>query len=185
MQPMDWPLAKALGLERPTGALLAEVERGSPAEKAGIREGDVIVAIDGKKIEHWQEVHRVIAHRAPGTKVKVDVVRDRKTLTFEATLGRMEDDRPPTTGASPPWQGIGLQVEDAPGGGALVRRVAQGSLSSGVLEEGDVVVELNGAPVRSAADFERIERAANRPKATLLFKIRRRGHVRFGAVEIP
>jgi serine protease Do len=58
VQPMDWPLSRALGLDRPRGALVASVEPGSPAEKAGLQERDVIVAVDGKSIDLLFKVRR-------------------------------------------------------------------------------------------------------------------------------
>ncbi|HZU84151.1 MAG TPA: trypsin-like peptidase domain-containing protein, partial [Polyangiaceae bacterium] len=71
IQGMDEDLAKALGLDRPHGALVEDVEPGSPAEKAGIKSGDVIVAVDGQDVPHAEELPRMIAQHKPGAHVKL------------------------------------------------------------------------------------------------------------------
>src|SRR5210317_1735029 len=85
IQNVDKNLAEAFGLDRPAGALVAQVVEGSPAEEAGIREGDVIVEFDGEYIETSSELPHVVGLVKPGSEVKVGLIRDgdKKTLSVE------------------------------------------------------------------------------------------------------
>src|SRR5439155_1053401 len=78
IQSVTWPLAKALGLEQPRGALVAEVEKGGPADRAGLKSGDVVVAVDGRRVDKADDLPRSIAPHAPGTTVTLTVVRDKQ-----------------------------------------------------------------------------------------------------------
>src|SRR5579883_593436 len=92
IQGMDEDLAKAVGLDRPHGALVEEVQPGSPAEKAGLKAGDVIVSVDGQNVPHSEDLPRMIAPHHPGTQVHLGVVRDRKTQDLAVTLGALKED---------------------------------------------------------------------------------------------
>jgi serine protease Do len=181
VQEIDWSLAKALGLDRPEGALIAEVEKGGPADKAGIKERDVIVAIDGQKINDWHELPRFVARRQPGTIVKLDVLRDKQIKSVEVPLGRLAEEGAEKRDAvqrEGRAASLGVEVVDAPGGGALVRRIAPGSGADTVLEAGDIVLEVNGKAVANARDFEQ-RAGALAGKTPLLLKIRRNDRVRY------
>jgi len=185
VQAIDWPLARALGLDRPRGALIAEVEDGSPARRAGLKERDVIVSIDGRAVDHWQEVPRLIAGRAPGTRVKLEVVRDAKTMTFDVALAQLADTanrNEPSAAAGA--TDLGVRVEDASEGGALVEQVAPTGPAGSILQRGDVVLEVNRTPVKTAADFDRLVRAAP-AKSTLLLRVKRGERTEFVAIERP
>ena len=75
-----------LGLDRPSGVLVAQVTRGGPAMRAGIRPGDVIVSVDGKEVETARDVTRPIAAAAPGTVVPVTVWRDGEEKALKVTV---------------------------------------------------------------------------------------------------
>src|SRR5208282_4845914 len=70
IQPVDAPLAKALGLEKARGALVGDVEADGPAAKVGMKSGDVILSVDGAEVSHAQDLPRIVARHAPGTTVK-------------------------------------------------------------------------------------------------------------------
>ncbi|MDB4997474.1 MAG: HtrA protease/chaperone protein, partial [Myxococcaceae bacterium] len=187
IQEVDAPLAKALGLDRPKGALVEELEPGGPAEKAGVRQGDVILSVNGTEIAHAHDLPRVVARNAPGARVTLQIVRDKTPLTFQATLAELKDE--PSSdgqpGASPkgPAPELGLELTDAPGGGALVNRVLAGSVADGSLARGDIILEINRAPVGRGADATQKLRAATTTGGPLLFKIRRNGGTRFVAID--
>jgi serine protease Do len=90
IQPVDDTLAKALGLDHAYGALVAHVEAGGPADHAGVHAGDVIVAVDRHEVRHATDLPRLVASHKPGAHVRVTVVRERRTLDFDVTLGAIE-----------------------------------------------------------------------------------------------
>ena len=88
MQPVTKEIADAIGLKEPKGALVAEVVKGSPAEKAGIRSGDTVVAVDGNTIREARELSRRIAGVQPGKTVQVTLYRDGRERTVSLEVGR-------------------------------------------------------------------------------------------------
>lgn len=87
LQPLDQDMADAFGLERPEGALVAEVVKGSPADKAGLKQGDIITEYDGKPVKAIGTFRNAISMIKPGTKVKLKVNRSGKMMNFTVTLG--------------------------------------------------------------------------------------------------
>ena len=92
IQNVDAPLAKVLGLDKPRGALVSDVERGSSAEKAGIKPQDVIIAVDDAAVVHAHDLPRLIARRSPGTSVALKVVgSSAATRTVNVALEELPD----------------------------------------------------------------------------------------------
>jgi serine protease Do len=188
IQPVDAALSKALKLDGKKGALVADVEPGSPADRAGLRAGDVVVALDGANVGGSEELPRLVARHAPGSTVKVGVLRDGSTRTFEATVDELKDDAPDGSRGGPPSSdtgsptGLGIGIADAPGGGVVVQQVLPGGASDGSLAPGDVISEVNGAPVRTTADLMSHLKTAPRDRP-LLLKVKRGGKARFVAIE--
>jgi serine protease Do len=189
IQSVDAPLAKALGMDRPRGALVGEVKPGSPAERAGLRPGDVITKVDQTDVVRSEELPRVVARHAPGSKIRLEVLRDRATRTVEVTLDEVQEETAEQRGRAPANPGsktmhndLGVQLQDAPGGKVLVTGVAPGGAADGQLEPGDVILEVNRSPVNRAGDVAKLVTAApaGRP---ILFKIMRNDASRFVAVE--
>jgi serine protease Do len=188
IQQVDPALAKALGLARPEGALVSEVEPGGPADKAGLRAGDLILRVDQSTITRAEDLPRTVARHQPGSKVKVEIRRERVTRTVEVSLDEVRDESslassggPPSPGPAAP-KGIGVQLSDVPGQGVVVARVLAGSAADGELAPGDVIVEVGRAPVARAADV--VARINATPAGTpILFKVARQGKTRFVAIE--
>jgi serine protease Do len=188
IQQVGASLAKAFGLARPEGALVAEVEPGSPADKAGIKAGDLILRVDQSSVARAEDLPRVVARHKPGSKVKVEIRRERVTRTVEVSLDEVRDESGPRAPAGAPApgaavpHGIGVQLSDVQGQGIVVARVVAGSPADGELAPGDVIVEVNRAPVARAADVA--ARIAATPAGTpILFKIARQNKTRFVAIE--
>ncbi|HRI62717.1 MAG TPA: Do family serine endopeptidase [Polyangium sp.] len=186
IQPVDAGLAKALGLEKPRGALVAQVESNSPGSKAGIQNGDVITQVDGVDVPSSQDLPRMVARHAPGTKVNVNVLRKGETKTFVVTLAAIADEGAKADSSNSPTldnRGIGAELADAPdGNGAIVRRVRPGSTASEALKPGDVIVEVGQVRVKNASDAaEQIERATK--KGSVLLRVERDGKGRYVAIE--
>jgi serine protease Do len=88
MQPVTKEIAEAIGLKEPRGALVAEALKDSPAEKAGIRTGDTILAVDGETIKEAKDLSRKIANLAPGKSVSVTVYREGKERTVSVEIAK-------------------------------------------------------------------------------------------------
>jgi serine protease Do len=86
IQPVTPDMVADLGLDRPAGVLVAQVTRGGPAMRAGLRPGDVIVAVDGKEVETARDVTRRVAAAAPGTTVPLTVWREGQEKTLDVTV---------------------------------------------------------------------------------------------------
>jgi serine protease Do len=93
IQPLDQSLAQSFGLPDSSGALVGTVEKGSPAEKAGVKTGDVIRKIDSVAMNDSTDVTSRIGNAAPGTKIAVEVWRDGKPVTINATVGTFDEEK--------------------------------------------------------------------------------------------
>ncbi len=189
-QPLTSELAGALGLDGPKGALVAEVEPGGAAARAGIKPGDVIVAVNGTPIVHAEELPRNVAKNPPNSAIKVSLARGKQRLDVTATLQALADDDgdtpPRRPGKSPATQSagkLGLQISDHRGGGVLVEGLADGSPVKEI-EPGDVIVEVNGAATANVEAL-RAALAKVKPGTTALVKVRRGKVTRFAALTIP
>ena len=188
IQGMDEDLAKALGLDRAHGALVGQVEPGSPAEKAGLKSGDVIVAVDGQNVPHSEDLPRMVAQHKPGTRVKVTVLREKQSRDFDVTLATMEEsneraeDQPQGSHlgrGSSSQLGFGVDDED---GQVVVRHVAPDGPAQGKLRAGDIVQSVNQQPVTSASDLSTKVHASPSDKPVLL-QVKRGDQTHYVAIE--
>src|SRR5260370_14781418 len=113
--------------------MVAEVEPGGPADRAGLRAGDVILKVDRTEIAHSEELPRVVARHPPGSKVKVELLRDHGARTVDVTLDELRDERGPRTsegappGAAPKAPGeLGAHLLDVPSRRVVVERIVPG-----------------------------------------------------------
>jgi serine protease Do len=180
IQAMDETTAKALGLDRPRGALVAEVAPDGPAAKAGLRSSDVILSVGPTEIPDSHELPRVVASHKPGSKVSVKVWRDRREHSIDVTLDELKEDpavertAPSREGPGTATPSLGASIADGPAG-PTVARVQPGSPAEGQLQPGDVILEVNRAPVRSVVEVTRALERSPRDQPILL-KIRRGDH---------
>jgi serine protease Do len=158
--------AKFFHVENNEGAVVSQVEDGSPAAKAGLKVGDVIVELDGQKISDASQLQIEVGQKQPGTSIKLEVMRDGKSVNVPITLEEMgsrdEATKEASNGNKPRW-GIGLedltpdtrQQLQASGDlhGAVIEQVQPGSPADNAgLQRGDVIVEVDRKPVRNADD---------------------------------
>ncbi|MBI4365719.1 MAG: DegQ family serine endoprotease [Deltaproteobacteria bacterium] len=156
-------LAESFGLEAAEGALVGDVIPGSPAQKAGLQRGDIIVGVNGRKITDANELPALIAASPPGQSAALDVVRDKRRIAVAVTVGRQSEGESIGSGG-PDREGARTVAPDALGlvvrsadGGVAVARVESGSPAETVgVEEGDLIVEINGRAIDSVATYESV-----------------------------
>jgi serine protease Do len=185
-------LAEAKGLEGTRGALVSQIEPGGAAARAGIHDGDVIVAVNGTPIQRAEELPRRVARNAPGSTIDLTVIRDKQKRDIKATLDTLPDEPTPASGRpglpsggsdrSQSAERLGVQVSDVPGGGVRVDEVDSDTVRD--LSPGDVIIELNGAPVRDVNGL-RAGMSRVKPGSTALLKVKRGRVTQFAAVPIP
>jgi Do/DeqQ family serine protease len=173
---LDPGTADNLGLADAQGALVSQVVEGSAAEKAGVKAGDVITAINGSNVRSGGELRNRIGMLRVGEQVRLTVLRDGKPRDITATVQARTDaaaDERGAGGADPAALHPSLEgavLADAPGGGVLVRALPQGSpASQSALREGDVITGVNRRPVASLREL----RAAVAGQSSFVLSIRR------------
>jgi serine protease Do len=182
-QDVNADMAEALGLKEAAGVVVATVEKGSPAARAGVKVQDVILAINGKKIKSYDAFRNEVALLSPGSRARLDISRDGKPLELTVKLG----ERPTTAAAQKeppaqePQQVLGLEVQDLTqelatrfhykvGEGVIVSAVTPGSPAADKgIQPGDLILSVNRQQVASADDFTAaVKQAGKRGKVLLL-----------------
>jgi serine protease Do len=184
-------LAKSFDLKEKKGALVSQVYKDSPAEKAGIEQGDIIVQYDGKVVADSKDLPRMVASTPVGKSVTVKLLRNGKPVERDVKVGEMEEKQ--EMAKAPAQKSLGITVQNitpeiARGlglkkdTGVVITRVEPGSPASEAgLESGDVVLEVNRAPVKDAGDFvKKVEKA--RDQNNVLLFIQRGQNNLFAAV---
>ena len=187
---------KKIGLTRYQGARLAHVVRGSPADKAGLRRGDVIVEFGGKTVVTWQTLPRVVARARPGEETEVKYYRGGELKTLRVRIGRRPD-RPGKL-RSQIRNALGMRVEEitprlasrfrleAKRGLIVTAVKAGGPAERGGVRAGDEIIEVNHTAVSTRAEFDKIIRRAegtsSEVEGSALLLLRRGGSDLFAAV---
>jgi len=174
-------IADSLGVKQQRGALVADVVRGSPAERAGIKTGDIITEFNSKEVKDSTELPGLVARVAPGTGTSIKVLRDGKEMTLAITVGEMKD----TEVAASGQQGeLGLAVQPVTpevaqslgldrAEGLVITEVKPGSAADDAgLREGDLITQINRRPVKNLADYNR-EMAQSKKGQSVLLLVRR------------
>jgi Do/DeqQ family serine protease len=190
--------ARMLDLKGARGAEVSLVNKGGPGEKAGLKPGDIIVAIDGKPINSSDELTMAVISHQPGQTVGLDVVRDGKPVNLSVTLGQRPggleidksdggDDNSAGRGDSNDGESVsvrGIHVEaltsdvaqelgiPASTRGVVVTNVDSDSGAADVVAQGMVIMAVNKQPVTSIQDFKRLMNAAAGKEALLTFNFR-------------
>ncbi len=200
-QPVTAEMSKALHLPHGGGALVAAVEPGSPAAKAGLVPGDVIDQVEGKPVATPRDLAVDVAAVKPGDTTKLEYVRDGEKQTASIAVGELPNEKTADRGQAGPeeHQGkVGLALApispemrgklDLPEGtkGAIVAAVRPGSPAEAAgIEAGDVVLSVGTKPVASPEEAVRAIRAASKTKdGTLALRIFRDGQASFIAVDM-
>lgn len=211
MNPVTQAMAKALGLEKPEGAIIQKIDADSPAESAGLKEGDVILAIDGKEVKAPNEVQALIARRHPDDVVILKIFRDRKVIEKKITLkqrkdadianadvqqesskdleGKDELSMKPLT-----FDNLGLTVrqmtseekkKNGTDNGIFVSEVKPYSEAfNNLIRTGDILLEADKKELRSPKDLKNVI-DKRKPGEAILFRIKKSDGIGFYAVQIP
>lgn len=179
MQEMDADLAQAFDLKKVEGALVAEVIKDSPAEKAGLTQGDVILTINGKPVISIGALRNFIALQKPGTQVTLGVMREQKPLVIALEVGTFQEQQPlakdePTTNklgidvqTLTPDLAKSLKQEESTG--VVVTSVKPSSAASLVgIQKGDLIVAVNNSKVTTKQEFDTAIKATPKEKPVLL-----------------
>jgi serine protease Do len=185
IQPVSEDMAKSLHMEDAKGAIVADVTKDSPAEKAGLKPGDVVLSADGRAIEDSSALSRYIASKAPGSSVRLQVVRDGSQRTVSLTLGTFPDEAERDESSPSRGDKLGMTLRDLnpsavdhlqlPRGttGVVVMGVEAGEAAEDAgLQRGDVIVSVNGQDVQDVASFDR-EIAKAKPDGVARLRVRR------------
>lgn len=177
IQEVNADLAESFGLKKPMGALVADVDPGSPAAKAGIETSDIILSFNGKPIETSFDLPRLVAQTAPGTKVPLTVWHKGESRALTVVVGEM---KPEATAAAEsgksgaaglvvsalsPDQKSQLHIES----GVLVQDVSGIAARAGI-QPGDVILAVGNTPVNSADELVKALNAKKQKTAALLVK---------------
>ena len=174
-------VAESIGLGKPIGALVRSVEAGSPAEKAGVEAGDIIIKFDGKAIEKTSDLPRMVGSTKPGTKSSMTVFRRGASKELSVTVVEIEADKPAVKASSKEekpkisaaGQAYGLSVSDISDaqkkelkikGGVKVDAAVDAAARAG-LREDDIILSLANAEVSSVKEFEAILSKQDKNKA--------------------
>jgi serine protease Do len=167
VQPLSEELAQSFGLDRPHGALVSEVVKDSPAERAGIKRGDVILSFDGQAIDDRNDLPKVVASTPVGKAVKMVVFRDGRERELKVEVGKLAEEGGQLAEQGATGGKLGLTVNtltpeqarrynvDPESRGVLITAIEPGSAAAAAnLRPGDVVVEVDGREVETVEAFE-------------------------------
>lgn len=186
-------LAKGFGIKESEGALISDVVEGSPAARADIRRGDVIVSFDGHKIKEMDQLPRMVAGTEIGKKVRIGFVREGKNHEVEVVISELKDERKESSEITPEVEkNLGLIVQNISPDiarhlslkdrrGVIVTDIQPGSPAEDTdLRPGDIIREINKKPIRNIDDFkEAMKKASTKDGVVMLVK---RENVSFYAV---
>jgi serine protease Do len=201
---LDNNLARAFGLERPTGALVNQVVDGSPADKAGLKRGDIILQVDGREITSGQDLVNTIGLTPAGQEVTLKILREGKELNAEVTLAEREEDTilastEPEKAESDVMKSCGFkavsvtqQARELYGTseGVLIAEVTPGSAADEAgLVRGVLITEVDRAKVATIQEFTAMISKAQPGSVVLLYGMVSDGRGttagRYFSLEIP
>ncbi len=195
IQPLTPEIKEAIGLKENYGILIADVIKNTPAEKAGIKPGDVLLEYNGKKVKDVEHLRTMVADTEPGKKVKVVVWREGKRITLYVRIGEMPEEVPVV--------GQRYEQKEKKLLGIVVRNLTeeeknkigvdygvyvvsvdyQSPAAEAGIAKGDIILKVDYQKIYNTETFERIVKKGIKSKKTMLFYIYRNGQKRFFPVK--
>ena len=154
-------------MEDQKGILVAQVSKDSPADKAGLKQGDVIVEFDRKSVDQTGTFRNDVALKKPGTKIKTVILRDGKRKTLSVNIGKLPDDETATSENPHNLDKIGMTVQDITpelarqfglerNRGVVITNVSPNSVAAlANVKPGGIILEVNRQPVKNLKDFKK------------------------------
>ncbi len=190
-------IAKSLGLKEGRGALVSDVTPGGPAEKAGIKRGDIIIEFNGREIQEMPELPRVVAATPPGTDVRLQILRNGEEKTIKTRVGELPEDiaRGGRGSVKEVERKLGLIVQDInpriakrfgieEEGGVIITSVERGSVADEAgLRSGDLILEINKREIRDLNDYREVVDSLEEGK-NALFLVKRGGNTIYVALTV-
>ena len=179
IQDVNQALANSFGLPKPQGALISGVEPGSPAEKAGLKSGDVVLGVNGKEINQLSELSGAIAATKPGNNARLQVWREGKSRDIDVKVAELIEQQKVaanSAGDSQTSAKLGLTVRElAPDeraqlkteGGLVVQNVSGASARAGI-QAGDVILAFNDTPLKSVEQLKNLMKKTDKTIALLI-----------------
>ena len=205
IQEVTKEIAEVQNLDTPKGALVAGVSQNSPAEKAGIEPGDIILEFDGNEINTMRNLPKIVANTKVGKNVSVKIWRNKKSINKKLVLGRLESSKEFIAENKPVKKNKEVEIEDLKITvsnlssdeiekrkldvnlkGVIVVDISPRSSLSKLLTPGDIIVELQKKPIRDTDDLQKVAKQiiSNGKKTILIRFINRNNQPSYGTVKI-
>ena len=199
IQDVTQELAESFAMVKPTGALVSKVLAGSPAEKAGVQTGDIILSFAGATIDRSSDLPPMVGNTRVGDKIAVELIRDGKRQKSTIEIGALPEEQPELAGGPEQekskldaklkiaaielskQQREQAQVND---GGVLIEDIADGPAYSAGLRSGDVILQINNRKISGLKQFREVVEALQ-PGKTVPILIQRQGGPLFLAMKVP
>lgn len=193
IQEVNKDLAESFGLEKPAGALVAQVLEEGPAAKGGLRVGDVILTLDGRQIVMSADLPHLVGGLKPGDKAKLEVVRDGARKTLDVVIGALPEEGDeiamgtPGSGVESSSNRLGVTVVDLNSeqkkaldlqGGVLIKEVSNGPAALIGLRPGDVITHLSNQAIKSAQHFTQVAKELPKNRSVSM-RVLRQGRASF------
>ncbi|WP_029529363.1 DegQ family serine endoprotease [Pseudomonas sp. S9] len=192
IQEVNKDLAESFGLDKPAGALVAPVLEGGPGAKSGLQVGDVILSLNGKPIIMSADLPHLVGGLKPGSKAKMEVVRDGARKTLDLTIGSLPEDGTALAGDAAPSaeqssNRLGVKVAELSAeqkkaldlkGGVVISEVMDGPAALIGLRQGDVITHLNNQAIDSGKTFAAVAKALPKDRSVSM-RVLRKGRASF------
>jgi len=195
IQDVDDKIARSMKLNVPKGALISKVEKGSPADKAGLEVGDIIIEFDGKKVKNSSQLRTLVANSEPGSEKKLVIIRNGKERELKVKLAELPEEKLLTSGEERSETKLGFTVSniteelakkydiDPDEEGVIITSIESRSQAAKVLRPGDIIKRVGNKVIDNVKEFNEAVESAD--TEVLLFLVKRSENTFFVTVDNP